>query len=764
MCERDGRLRPGDRLVSMNGEVLKGVTHSRALQILKKPTDQVTFVVLRENKGPQSLSAEPLKERKQSDDSSENENERRNGKYERSDRNGGVSGVSSTPVAQLNNNYNTREGFYGKCTSSSGVQQETFVNKENMPGEIDASKRVSDRVARFHATLQQDIDDPQDDDDDDDDDDSDEASSLPPMYAPPPPPQLSDDSDSSTLRDGSPSSPPFTPPSSLTTPPCPLMLDRELHDDSDENVDSPFTSHQSQDFTAIEVKPLYAPPLPLDIMDIEIGTDEIAPSPELSLSASPLTVDPVDTESENEDLLSLPEQSLVPPPPPPPVDVINVESETEISLPPKPPSYSPPPPPQITDTGVEHEFTVLPVASLPRRSMIGSETREEVEVRIPPLPPSAPPAPLDSTDSESEHDGRGSPPPLPIVPPPPSFSPSFKMFVDKAESPLSSDTEQMQPLHNNEVSVLKRVNNNTRQADVVDDSVTVNNREPSEINLRDNSQVSQYQTEQNQANVAEDHLHSRKPKAKQWTVPRFPTHHRVVQDDSCSTGSVTSEGSDNVFVSPRTQNDISRHNRDKIFHDGGDSTSEGFAPPPPLVQSYVSKKPKGKSQLYNHDVKITMENPHKPSKPPVPPKKPELLKRQSSSEVKTGGDGLSRSKEADLSVSTSTRKSGQNPDRKEDLPKLTPVGMEDEILGVTVEMEESCPDFPNESPLKGKQERYGEFGGFVIGSRSDNGPFVIELEKRFRNLGMKVADDTRGRLVVTQITSMGMVGKDGNIR
>lgn len=48
VCAQDGQLQTGDKLVSVNGVSLKGVTHSMALQLLKKPMDVVTFVILRE--------------------------------------------------------------------------------------------------------------------------------------------------------------------------------------------------------------------------------------------------------------------------------------------------------------------------------------------------------------------------------------------------------------------------------------------------------------------------------------------------------------------------------------------------------------------------------------------------------------------------------------------------------------------------------------------------------------------------------------------
>lgn len=48
VCAQDGQLQTGDKLVSVNGVSLKGVTHSMALQLLKKPMDVVAFVILRE--------------------------------------------------------------------------------------------------------------------------------------------------------------------------------------------------------------------------------------------------------------------------------------------------------------------------------------------------------------------------------------------------------------------------------------------------------------------------------------------------------------------------------------------------------------------------------------------------------------------------------------------------------------------------------------------------------------------------------------------
>ncbi|XP_048583633.1 uncharacterized protein LOC5517610 isoform X2 [Nematostella vectensis] len=48
VCDRNGKLQPGDRLISMNGESLTNVTHSTALHILKKPTDKVVLVILRD--------------------------------------------------------------------------------------------------------------------------------------------------------------------------------------------------------------------------------------------------------------------------------------------------------------------------------------------------------------------------------------------------------------------------------------------------------------------------------------------------------------------------------------------------------------------------------------------------------------------------------------------------------------------------------------------------------------------------------------------
>lgn len=40
-AEKDGRLQPGDRLVSINGTELKGMSHKDALRILRSSHDKV---------------------------------------------------------------------------------------------------------------------------------------------------------------------------------------------------------------------------------------------------------------------------------------------------------------------------------------------------------------------------------------------------------------------------------------------------------------------------------------------------------------------------------------------------------------------------------------------------------------------------------------------------------------------------------------------------------------------------------------------------
>ena len=64
VCAQDGQLHIGDRLVSVNGVSLKGVTHSMALQLLKKPMELVTFVILREGLQTQGKSLNAASESK----------------------------------------------------------------------------------------------------------------------------------------------------------------------------------------------------------------------------------------------------------------------------------------------------------------------------------------------------------------------------------------------------------------------------------------------------------------------------------------------------------------------------------------------------------------------------------------------------------------------------------------------------------------------------------------------------------------------------
>ena len=52
----------------------------------------------------------------------------------------------------------------------------------------------------------------------------------------------------------------------------------------------------------------------------------------------------------------------------------------------------------------------------------------------------------------------------------------------------------------------------------------------------------------------------------------------------------------------------------------------------------------------------------------------------------------------------------------------------------------------------------------VAGRRVENVPFVITYQKKFRSLGIKVDLSGEGKVTVTEVSSFGLVGKDGNIR
>lgn len=47
VAERDGRIKPGDRILSINGKSMKGLSHMDALKTLKSPRTEVVFVVSR---------------------------------------------------------------------------------------------------------------------------------------------------------------------------------------------------------------------------------------------------------------------------------------------------------------------------------------------------------------------------------------------------------------------------------------------------------------------------------------------------------------------------------------------------------------------------------------------------------------------------------------------------------------------------------------------------------------------------------------------
>ena len=56
------------------------------------------------------------------------------------------------------------------------------------------------------------------------------------------------------------------------------------------------------------------------------------------------------------------------------------------------------------------------------------------------------------------------------------------------------------------------------------------------------------------------------------------------------------------------------------------------------------------------------------------------------------------------------------------------------------------------------------FSAPVMGKRAEDRPFVIELQKKFRNLGVKVALDDQGNTIVAELSSFGLIAKEGNVR
>ena len=68
------------------------------------------------------------------------------------------------------------------------------------------------------------------------------------------------------------------------------------------------------------------------------------------------------------------------------------------------------------------------------------------------------------------------------------------------------------------------------------------------------------------------------------------------------------------------------------------------------------------------------------------------------------------------------------------------------------------------SPLLSKENGYGETVQPVEGRRVENMPFAITYQKKFRSLGVKVGLSGEGKVTVTEVSSFGLVGKDGNIR
>lgn len=51
IADRDGRVLKGDRVMSINGRDLRGVSHGEALHILKAPSPKVVLVLARDKNG-----------------------------------------------------------------------------------------------------------------------------------------------------------------------------------------------------------------------------------------------------------------------------------------------------------------------------------------------------------------------------------------------------------------------------------------------------------------------------------------------------------------------------------------------------------------------------------------------------------------------------------------------------------------------------------------------------------------------------------------
>lgn len=66
IADRDGRIRKGDRVLSINGKIIKGATHREALDILKSPRAEVVLVLSRPIQ--QSVSIQDLSSCRSSSD------------------------------------------------------------------------------------------------------------------------------------------------------------------------------------------------------------------------------------------------------------------------------------------------------------------------------------------------------------------------------------------------------------------------------------------------------------------------------------------------------------------------------------------------------------------------------------------------------------------------------------------------------------------------------------------------------------------------
>ena len=235
-----------------------------------------------------------------------------------------------------------------------------------------------------------------------------------------------------------------------------------------------------------------------------------------------------------------------------------------------------------------------------------------------------------------------------------------------------------------------------------------------------------------------------------------------------------------------------------LFNDEPAEAGDSFAPPVPVVPPPPSMSPTLRRFLAREEsesqlgVAAAKPGTRQMGTNPAPPRDlRETRKADAPFESESVGSGPLSAKESEegfvlrQSVSTEPRavevvNSFTSHHDLANPPPLLPVGPE---VKTAVIVKEPVPPGPvkpaaGSTPSKPALKQYSNSlsegasaslamepnSSFVTGRRAEDQPFAIELQKKFRNLGVKVARDAEGNVLVAELSSFGLVAKEGSVR